>query len=395
MTAGRLPESILNFARLLRAAGLTLGSGQTIEATRAASLIGVERRDDFYWALVATLVAKIDQKPIFDQAFELFWQNPHLRDRALQLLLPRIDTGAPEPSADRLAQRLSDALAPSDNPATRPPAAELDLTLTWSNDERLKTLDFEQMTAEELAAARLAIQRLRLAFPALPTRRSKPAGRGHAIDARATLRQALKSGGDLMPLRYKASRPRPAPLVALCDISGSMGRYSRILLHFVHALTNDRDRVSAFVFGTRLTNITRALKARDVDVAVEQASSLVSDWSGGTRIGQSLAQFNRDWSRRVLGQGATVLLISDGLDKDGGEGLSAQVERLQKSCRRLIWLNPLLRYDGFEPKSLGIRAILPHVDEFRPVHNLASLGALADALNRPARRTLRNLQEAA
>lgn len=395
MTKGKLPENILNFTRLLRAAGLKLGSGQVIEATRAVSLIGLEPRDDVYWALFSTLVTRIDQKPIFDQAFDLFWRNPRLREQAAQLLLPKIVTDAPKPDDEQLIQRLSDALAKTEAPESHTEKIELDLTLTWSDAERLQAIDFEQMTSEELAAAKLMIQRMRLAFPPLPTRRSKPAHRGHRIDGRATLRQALKTGGDLMPLAYKAPRLRPPPLVVLCDISGSMGHYSRLLLHFVHALTNDRDRVSAFVFGTRLTNITRALKHRDVDIAVGRASEQVTDWSGGTRIGQCLAEFNRDWSRRVLGQGATVLLISDGLDKDGGDGLGAQVERLRKSCRRLIWLNPLLRYAGFEPRSLGIRAILPHVDEFRPVHNLASLTALSEALNRPARRLLHRSREAA
>jgi hypothetical protein len=159
-----------------------------------------------------------------------------------------------------------------------------------------------------------------------------------------------------------------------------MSRYSRMLLHFLHALTNDRDRVHTFLFGTRLTSITRHLRQRDVDVALDRVANAVEDWSGGTRIGASLADFNRHWSRRVLGQGAILLFISDGLDRDAGEGLAQEMERLHKSCRRLIWLNPLLRYEGFEPKSLGMRAILPHVDDFRTVHNLESLTQLAEAL---------------
>src|SRR6185369_2536727 len=174
------------------------------------------------------------------------------------------------------------------------------------------------------------------------------------------------------------------PLVVLCDISGSMSRYSRLFLHFMHSTTNDRDRVYTFVFGTRLTNITRYLRYRDVDLALDRVAEIVADWSGGTRIGKCLAEFNRLWSRRVLGQGAVVLFVSDGLDRDAASGLAREMERLHKSCRRLIWLNPLLRYDRFQPKSLGIRAILPHVDEFRPAHNLASLAELVAALNGPA-----------
>ena len=179
----------------------------------------------------------------------------------------------------------------------------------------------------------------------------------------------------------------------LCDISGSMDRYARMLIHFMHAVTNDRDRVFTFLFGTRLTNVTRHLRQKDIDVALERVSDSVTDWSGGTRIGKCLHDFNRDWSRRVLGQGAVVLFISDGLDRDAGDGVSLEMKRLHNSCRRLIWLNPLLRYDGFEPKSMGVRALLPYVDDFRPVHNLSSLASLTEALNRPGSRQADDMAE--
>jgi uncharacterized protein with von Willebrand factor type A (vWA) domain len=199
---------------------------------------------------------------------------------------------------------------------------------------------------------------------------------------RKTLRAALRQA-DLIQLQRKRRRTRPPPLVVLCDISGSMSRYSRLFLHFMHAVTNDRDRVHTFLFGTRLTNVTRMLRHKDVDEAIANVAASVEDWSGGTRIGQTLAEFNRFWSRRVLGQGAVVLFISDGLDRDAGAGIGREIDRLHKSCRRLIWLNPLLRYEAFEPKSLGMRAILPHVDEFRPVHSLESLESLIEALSGP------------
>ena len=382
--SGRLAANIVGFARLLRAAGMKIGPGQAIEASRAVLAVGLGNRADFYWALYACFVTRHDQTPLFEQAFALFWRNPHLTDAA-----PPLFSSAPAlagPEKKPLMPRLADALAREQQQAAREEKVEIDATLAWSDEERLQHKDFDAMTGAELEEAKRAIERMRLAFPDLPTRRARPDAAGRRIDARASLRAALRTGDDLMPLKFKSERLRPPPLVILCDISGSMGRYSRLLLHFVHALTNDRDRVSTFLFGTRLTNITRQLRHRDVDVAVAQAAAAVSDWSGGTRIGASLREFNRLWSRRVLGQGAVVLLISDGLDRDGGEGLSAEVERLRKSCRRLIWLNPLLRYEGFSPKSLGIKAILPHVDEFRPVHNLASLADLATALSRPARR---------
>jgi uncharacterized protein with von Willebrand factor type A (vWA) domain len=211
-------------------------------------------------------------------------------------------------------------------------------------------------------------------------RRLAAAERGRHIDLRATLRASLRGASDVIPLRRRAPLRRHPPLVVLCDVSGSMGRYSRIFLHFLHAITNDRDRVQTFVFGTRLTNITRHLRHRDVDVALNAVARSVEDWSGGTRIGASLKEFNLRWSRRVLGQNAVVLLISDGLDRDLGAELGTEMERLHKSCRKLIWLNPLLRYAGFEPRATGVRLMLPHVDAFLPVHNLQSLTQIGEAL---------------
>ncbi|MBI3512483.1 MAG: VWA domain-containing protein [Proteobacteria bacterium] len=399
--SGKLVDNIMQFARILRTAGLPVGPGQVIEVLRAVREVGPGNRDDFYWALFATCVTRIDQKPLFDQAFHIFWRNPRLRERLMQMLLPNLQTEADRQAAKPVATRLAEALtspAQAEQAPTRE-EVEIDASLTWSDREMLQEKDFDQMTTAELRQTRTMIAALRFAFPDTPTRRFRPDQSGHRPDGRATMRATLRSGGDVVPLRFKAVRLKPPPVVVLCDISGSMGRYSRLLLHFVHALTNDRSRVSTFLFGTRLTNITRALRHRDVDVAVAQAAALVTDWSGGTRIGQCLHEFNRLWSRRVLGQGAILLLISDGLDKDAGANLAKEAERLSMSCRRLIWLNPLLRFEGFAPKSLGIRAILPYVDELRPVHNLNSLVDLGKALSRPiaqrgARRTTRLLEVA-
>jgi len=246
----------------------------------------------------------------------------------------------------------------------------------------LQAKDFATMTADELAQVKAMLARLKLPLPELPVRRTHAAARGHRIDLRATLRGMTGAAGAVAPLAFRSRTRRTPPLVVLCDISGSMDRYARMLLHFLHAITNDRHRVHTLVFGTRLTNITRHLRHRDVDVALERVAESVQDWAGGTRIGASLGEFNRRWSRRLLGQNAVVLLISDGLDAESGVGLEFEVERLAKSCARLVWLNPLLRYAGFEARPAGIRAILPHVDDFLPVHNLASLTALATALSR-------------
>jgi len=383
---GKLADNIVYFGRVLRRAGLPVGPGTVLEAVRAVEAVGITDREVFYWALHAVFVNRRDQREVFDQAFHIFWKNPRLLERMMQMVLPTFRTGEAPEKENQLNRRVVDALTQDaggdDGEAGEDGEQEIqfDAAMTYSGAEVLQVMDFEKMSAEEIAEARAAISRLRLPIMDVPTRRFGPSARGAKVDLRASLRASLRGGGDTIPIKLKKPRRRPPPLVTLCDISGSMSRYSRMLLHFMHTMTNDRSRVHTFLFGTRLTNVTRYLRHRDVDEALDMASGAVEDWSGGTRIGQCLHTFNRDWSRRVLGQGAIVLLISDGLDRDAGEGLAEEVKRLQGSCRRLIWLNPLLRFDGFAPKSLGVRAILPFVDEFRSVHSLNSLRELADIL---------------
>ncbi len=390
---GRLVENLMFFARTLRAAGLPIGPGRVIEALRAVEAVGVGRRDDFYWTLHSVFVNRQDQRPLFDQAFHVFWRNPRLLERMMAMLLPSLTPGAEQADkGEELSRRLAEALqAGRGNDEAEEEQeedeVELDATMTYSDRELLQGIDFEKMSGEELASAKRLVARMQLPIMDVPTRRFSPNPHGRRIDMRATLRASLRSGG-IPALRRRNPRRRHPPLVIICDISGSMSRYSRIVLHFMHAVTNDRDRVFSFLFGTRLTNITRMLRHRDVDIAVDRVADTVLDWSGGTRIGHCLAEFNAKWSRRVLGQGAVVLFISDGLDRDSGEGLTREVERLHKSCRRLIWLNPLLRYDAYEPKSLGAKAIMPHIDDFRPIHNLASLGDLTSVLANPGRRRM-------
>jgi uncharacterized protein with von Willebrand factor type A (vWA) domain len=243
----------------------------------------------------------------------------------------------------------------------------------------LRTRDFDQMSADELSRARELVKRLDATARPIATRRSRPAQRG-AIDRRRTVREAMRRDGELVELRRRARVERPPAIVALCDISGSMGRYSEMLLRFLHALRAHRGRGQVFVFATRLTSATRALRDRDPDRALTTLGHEVTDWASGTRLGACLREFNVAWSRRVLAQGAVVLLVTDGLDRDDAGNLAVEAARLARSCRRLVWLNPLLRYAGFEPKAAGIRALLPHVHEHRPVHDLASLEALARAL---------------
>ncbi len=383
-TDGRLIENLVYFGRTLRAVGLQVGPGKLIDAVEALRTVGLSRRDDFYWALHSVLVARRDQRPLFDQAFHLFWRNPQLLERMMGLVLPRLEDPQRE-DRDEIALRLAEALA---GESVREPAAaeetEIDATLLWSDQEMLRRMDFERMSSAEEAAAKRVIAALRLTVRPVSTRRYRADPGGSRIDPRGSLRASLRQGSGVIPLRFRERRRRRPPLVALCDISGSMGRYSRMLLHFLHRAAGDNDRFHAFLFGTRLSNVTRALRNRDVDEAVAAVSGAVPDWSGGTRIGACLAEFNRLWSRRVLGQGAIVLLITDGLDRDAGAGLAAEMARLRRSCRRVIWLNPLLRFDQYEPRAMGARAILPYVDEFRPVHTLESLEDLAEALSRPA-----------
>jgi len=401
---GKLATNIVHFARVLRAAGLPVGPGKVLDAVRAVETVGLGSRDDFYWTLHAVFVNRHDQRELFDQAFYVFWRNPRLLERMMAMVLPSFTDPREEEDSREMSRRLAEALKQNkpgeddgpDDEAER--EVELDAVLTWSSREVLQGIDFEKMSAEEIAAAKRAIANMRLPIVDVPTRRQRRDPRGARIDMRATLRQALRTGPGLIPLQRRSRRRRHPPLVVLCDISGSMSRYSRMLLHFLHAITNDRDRVHTFVFGTRLTNVTRHLRHKDVDEALDRVSEAVEDWSGGTRIGATVHDFNMHWSRRVLGQGAVVILITDGLDRDAGEGLAEEVERLHKSCRRLIWLNPLLRYDGYQPKSLGARAILPHVDDFRTVHNLTSLEALTEALGRLGKRRadgIANFAEAA
>jgi len=387
-TGGRFARNVVHFARALRAAGLPVGPGRVLEALRAIETVGFERRDDLYWTLHAVFVSRQDQREIFDQCFHIFWRDPKLLERMRHLLLPQVDIGGAE-EGEEASRRVAEAFAPEREPGRggdgdepEAPEVEIDAFMTYSERELLQHKDFEQMSAEELAAARREIRRMRLPFMQVPTRRFTPHPRGRRIDLRRTLRQSMRGGGAAIDLARKKRLRRHPPLVILCDISGSMSRYSRMLLLFMHTLTNDRDRVHSFLFGTRLTNITRHLRRRDIDIALARITETVEDWGGGTRIGHCLRQFNLEWSRRVLGQGALVLLITDGLDREAGAGLEAEMERLHKSCRRLIWLNPLLRFDAYAPISAGARAMVRHVDELRTVHNLESLRQLAEVLAR-------------
>ena len=382
----KLPANLVHFARLLRRAGLPVGPAEVVAAGYALDQVDIGQRTQVRAALRGLMVHRHEHLNLFDRAFDLFWRDPNAAQQAMALALldgtPPAQEQPPAPGSRRLAE----ALAPP-RPQRRPQddaPPELDAVMTVSERERLQSMDFEQMSADQIGRAKAEIRRLRLPLDSRRTRRLHPDASGSRIDLAATLRRSLRRGGEILALSRSARVVRPPPLVVLCDISGSMARYAQVLLHFLHAVANDRDRVHVFLFGTQLSNITRQLRFRDPEVAFQMVSHAVPDWSGGTRIGEALAEFNRRWSRRVLAQGAVVLLVTDGLDRDGAAGLAEEMDRLHRSCRRLIWLNPLLRWDGFQPKSSGIRAMLPHVDEFRTVHSLDSLRGLVELLSRPA-----------
>ncbi|MFD2181202.1 vWA domain-containing protein [Rhodoplanes azumiensis] len=383
-TSGRLADNIVYFARALRRAGLPVGPGAVIDAVEALRAAGVGTREDVYWTLHAVLVKRREHAAVFDQAFRIFFRRRGYLEQLMSLMMPQAPGGAPE-TPKPAAARVNDALFEGVKSKLKPEIRETEIvaTLTASDAELLQRKDFAQMSAAEIAAAQAAIRRMVLPLDMVRTRRLVPDRRGRRIDMRRTLRASLSGGGAVVDLKRLAPGERTPPLVALLDVSGSMGEYTRLFLHFLHAVTDARTRVHSFLFGTRLTNVSRALRTKDPDAALAACSAAVPDWSGGTRIATSLATFNKQWARRVLGQGAVVLLITDGLERDTDARLAFEIDRLHRSCRRLVWLNPLLRFDGFEAKARGIRTMLPHVDEFRPIHNLDSMAALVQALSEP------------
>jgi uncharacterized protein len=386
-----LADNVVHFARTLRRAGFPLGTGQINEALRAVEMVGIGRREDLRAALFSTLVTQAGQRPLFELAFDAFWRDPGLFEKSLAALLPQTLVPPSELPSDAGARRVADALrepaAPRDGESKL--VLELDARDTASGDEILTAKDFEQMTADEIARAKGVLSRMTWSLPQRLTRRTEASLRGHVFDLRRTLRRSLKTGGNIVRLERRRRRLREPPLVVLCDVSGSMSGYARMCLHFLHGLTHTRrvrgGATHTFLFGTRLTNISRALRLRDPDEALAKAAEITPDWNGGTRIAEALIRFNRDWSRRVLGQGSVVLLITDGLERDDMAALGAAAERLHRSAKRVVWLNPLLRYDAFAPRAHGVKTLLAHVDELRPVHNLTSMTDLAAALSEPSR----------
>lgn len=381
--AATLADNILHFGRLLRAAGLPVGPGHISDATEAVMAVGVTDKTKLYWAMHAAFVKRRSERELFNQAFAIFWRDPAFLKRMMSFMIPQT-TAPPNPDEQReLSRRLSEALseANQETPKPAPENIEVEAFETFSSAQVDRSKDFAKMSADELRAAKLEIQSIQLLRQEIATRRFVAAPRGEKVDLRRVLRDAAAKGPDHLLLHYRKRQRRRPPLVVLCDISGSMEQYARVFLHFLYALKSERDRVSCFLFATRLYDVTRKLENRDPDVAIGAVGSDVTDWSGGTRIGQCLDEFNRRWARRVLGQNAQVMLFSDGLDRDAGEGMERTMRRLAASCRKLVWVNPLLRYDKYEPIAAGARIIDRYASETRSCHNVDSLAELARMLN--------------
>ena len=389
--SGHLLHNLLLFGRLLRSLNVDVNPSRMITLVRALEYIEIGHKPDFYYATRCLLVHEKDDLPVFDQAFELFWRRHHeqllplkkgtlIRSAATEepQLTPRpAEPDRPDPQDDQEP-------LPDDSPL-------LEVNQTYSQRELLRRKDFSEMTAGELEQVKQMMALLLWRLGERRTRRQQP-GRGAGIDMRRALRRSLRSGGEIMIWPRRKPKFRPRPLVILADVSGSMERYTRLLLHFIHSLSEGLDRsLEAFVFSTRLTRITRQLRDHDVSKAMNEVSLAVQDWSGGTRMGAAIKEFNYNWARRVLGHGAVVLLISDGWDRGDPQLLAHEIARLQRSCQRLVWLNPLLGLPDYEPLTRGMQAALPYIDDFLPVHNLTSLEQLARHLSqlsqrRPARR---------
>ncbi|MFQ5570736.1 MAG: VWA domain-containing protein [Rhodothermales bacterium] len=389
-TAGKRPatplaDHIVAFGRVLRRAGLKVGSHQIMDALRAVELVGVRRQDDVYQALFNVFVQRREQVELFEQAFHLFWRAPSQLPDLMAMLLPQTDVPPPErpKQQTRAHQALTEAGKKNTGIRPRPSNEEktkIEFLATYSADEVLRKKDFADFTVEEVAAARAFIRHMRWPIEPHRVRRHSPREKGRRLHMRGTMRRALHHHGELLDLRYQGPKKKMRPVVVLCDISGSMEPYARMLLHFMHAVTGGLRRVESFVFGTRLTRITRYLRRRDVDDAVGTTAREVNDWAGGTRIGEALKEFNYTWLRRVLRSGGVVLIISDGCDRGDTDLLGREMARLARNCHRLIWLNPLLGYEAYQPLTRGMQAALPHIDDFLPVHNLDSLQQLGEIL---------------
>ena len=380
----KLDKNVIFFARLLRASGISLSSDSILEAIESIKLVGIENKKSFFYALQTCLIKRPEDMKIFAQAFSLFWQNPKFRDRIRELLLPQTRMQGAEEEKEELAKRIQDTLSTPENSKSRVVEEEtllIDTSGTASDNQLFKDKDFEMMSKDELQMASQSIKELLIKIPKRPFRRSENSSLGKQVSARESLRRAKRNFGSVIPKLVK-KKVVSRPVIVLLDISGSMENYSRMMIHFVHNLMQRHKKVHAFLFGTKLTNISFHIKNKDIDVALKEISKATNDWAGGTRIRDSIFTFNKKWVRRVSSSNSIVFLITDGLDRDHNTDLFNQMERLQKSCYKLVWLNPLLRFKDFLPKSISIKRILLNVDAFFPIHSIESMRNLTSLISK-------------
>lgn len=381
---GHILPNLLRFAEVLRRLGLDAGPANVLDMARATEHVHIGRRGEFYQAARSIFVHRKQDLPVFDEAFNVFWRKPNTARSGMDLRSmgeqrrfrkPQVSPGRDEPMDDAPAMEGD----PEDDSVS-----QVNLTRTYSAREVLRQKDFAQFSGQEIAEARRMMASLRWDLGQRRTRRMSP-GDGASLDVRRTLRRSLQYGGELFDLAERGPKSRPRSLALICDVSGSMERYTRMLLHFIHTIAVGQSpslhQVEAFLFATRLTRITRQLRYRSIDQAIAEVSRSVPDWAGGTRIGEAVKTFNYQWLRRTLRGQAIVMIISDGWDRGEPELLARETSRLQRSCHRLMWLNPLLGSPDYQPLTQGMQAALPYVDDFLPVHNMNSLQALADRLS--------------
>lgn len=392
-TDGRLVNNIIYFCRTLRRAGVPVAPSQIKDLIRAVEVVGFSKKSDFMDTLRACLITRPEHSEVFEQVFNLFWRDPEFINKIMQTLLPFAQNKqdeAPKPKAaeNRAADAMTDPMQKNlQEHAKTTEELVLDAQFSFSQNERIAAMDFEQMSNAEVVDAERAIAQLDFKVPKTYSRRYRTSALGQRIDIRSTLHHSRRSGGELLKLVKKRRIERKPDLVFLCDISGSMSTYSRMIMHFVYAISNQSaghqnwSSVHAFTFGTQLTNISHLIKGDDPDVALNNIGKNVTDWDGGTQIGSNLEQFNIKWSRRILKSDTVVILVTDGLERGNIELLETQLERLKLSSHQIIWLNPLLRFDAFQPLAQGIRAIKKHTSRLVSCHNVNSLANLSSVIS--------------
>ena len=375
----KLLDNILRFIRLLRKSGIKIGNQSSIDTLKSIKLLKIGNRKEFYWALYSNLINRYEDKEIFDQCFYLFWQNPKIMEQVFNLLIPQIGTQKSPDTSKKQLKRITENLGKKNIDLEKNQKDEIifDSQMSWSNKSSFNSKDFEMMSVNEMKEAEEVIRKLLKKQQTQLTRRWKSKENGNKISYKDTIKKSIKKNG-IINLAYKDKIKKPKSLVILIDISGSMESYSRVMLIFSHLLMQQQNDIEVFTFGTSLTRITRLLKNKDIDFSLNKIGNFVTDWAAGTKITSSMHDFNFNWSRRILTQNQSLILITDGLERDESKNLDSEINRLSLFAKNIIWLNPLLRYEKFEPKVKSIKTILKYVNKILPIHNINSIDKLVN-----------------